>query len=93
MDTKVVVVGSVGVRVEKEVEGVAMGVLVDGTPYISQRGPLRPRFGLAGIARCGSGLTLRCCTINRSEAKPQLRQCTSERRPSAVSTISGTAHP
>lgn len=41
MDTKVVVVEPVGIRIEKEVEGIAMGVLVDGTPYLSQRGPLR----------------------------------------------------
>ena len=66
MDTKVVVVKPVGIRVEKEVEGVAMGVLVDGTPYLSQRGPLRPRFGLAGIARCGSGLQRLCSRISGS---------------------------
>ncbi|MBX3305623.1 MAG: hypothetical protein KF751_06150 [Nitrospira sp.] len=54
---------SVGIRIEKEVEGVAM---VDGTPYLSQRGPLRPRFGLAGIARCGSGLQRLCSRISGS---------------------------
>ena len=63
MSTQMLVSGGQGpvrILVETESDGIVMGVLSDGTPYLNQRGPLRPRFGLAGIARCGSGLSILC---------------------------------
>jgi hypothetical protein len=90
MDMKMVVVGPVGIQVEKEVEGAAM---VDGTPYLSQRGPLRPRFGLAGIARCGSGRWRLCSRISGSSRYPHTMQRSMHNRPSRVSSRSVRSSP
>lgn len=57
-----------------------------------QRFTARPLAGW-GIARCGSGRCRRWWLIVISEAKPQLRQRTNERRPSAVSICSPIRHP